>query len=727
MTSLNDRLGWYVARLRAMSPAEAVWRAGAGVVAATGRARPRRASVLVGDNGPAGWEAVLARFRSGDGRPVLLGERAEAVAAALPGPTDAVVAAAEAALAGWFGFFGQQPVQYPGPMVDWNLDARTGHHWPDLPAASIDHRTQPADPKWIWELNRLQHLPWLAQAWLFTGERRFADGALDQLDTWLDQNPSGHGIAWRGGFEAGVRAMSVAVALQGLREAPGLTTDRFRRIVTMLADSAELAWRQRSRFSSANNHLLGELAGIAVVAMLFPELADATRLETRALAGLAREADRQFLPDGAGAEQSTAYQMFGAELLAVPSALLRLRGDTVPAPIAGALRRGSGFLRALVAGGEPLPRYGDDDGGFALRLGPEAVPSLDRHLAVVNAVTGPALWPPTDLAAAWLGMPPPAADGRIDPDPDTTVAAPPGDLHAQDGGLVVLRRDRRRLTMDVGPLGYLSIAAHGHSDALSVTVTVDGQEVIGDPGTGSYYSEPAWRDAFRGTLMHPTAAVDDLNQSVSGGPFLWVRHAATTVRSVDLQHGVVDAEHDGYTRLPEPVTHRRVLVAPPGWDTTVVVDLLTGAGSHRVRTSWPVHPACTVRPDGATHVIERDGVAVLRITTAATTDITPFAVRGDATRRLGWWSHRFESRLPAWLVGAVAGTATLPLVVASLLCGGEITDATISESDDTVTVSWIEGRDRSRSEVKIDTALSGSVVVERVAQPATGEKAPCAG
>ena len=53
-----------------------------------------------------------------------------------------------------------------------------------------------------------------------------------------------------------------------------------------------------------------------------------------------------------------------------------------------------------------------------------------------------------------------------------------------------MRRGRHRITMDVGPLGYPSIAAHGHADALAVTVSDGGRDLIGDPGTGSYYSHP---------------------------------------------------------------------------------------------------------------------------------------------------------------------------------------------------------------------------------------------
>ncbi len=281
--------------------------------------------------------------------------------------------------------------------------------------------------------------------------------------------------------------------------------------MTLLAACATMAWQQRSLFSSANNHLLGEMAGVATVAMLHPEIPSADRMQARALHVLAREAERQFLPDGVNAEQSTSYQIFAAELLAVPAALVRLRGGLPPASILETLQREAAYLRDLTADGESLPRFGDEDGGFALRLAPDPVPSLSRHLALVGAVLGEAL--PEDVAddlpAAWL------RGGAAPSRPPTRSA--PRDLYAPHGGLVVLRRGRLRLTMDVGPLGYLSLAAHGHADALAVTVTRDGHDVIGDPGTGSYYAEPSWRLAFRRTRMHATVAVDDLDQSVSGG------------------------------------------------------------------------------------------------------------------------------------------------------------------------------------------------------------------
>ncbi len=83
-----------------------------------------------------------------------------------------------------------------------------------------------------------------------------------------------------------------------------------------------------------------------------------------------------------------------------------------------------------------------------------------------------------------------------------------------------------------------------------MTVADDRGEIVEDPGTGSYYGHPAWRKVLRSTAAHATVTVDGHDQSDMGGPFLWTRHARTRVRAVDLDAGVVDAEHDGYADGP---------------------------------------------------------------------------------------------------------------------------------------------------------------------------------
>ncbi|MEN0139104.1 MAG: alginate lyase family protein [Rhodococcus sp. (in: high G+C Gram-positive bacteria)] len=646
----------------------------------------------------ADWDAALARFRACAGRPVLLDrDRAAVIARTHPAGVRQVIAAAERAADRRFAYFGYPEVTLSGP-IDWHYDPHSKIGWPVVPAAKIDHRTADGDPKWIWELNRLQHLPWLAEAWLFTGEERFCDEAFRQLDSWIEQNPPGIGIGWRGAFEAGIRSISIAVALQGLRDSPALTTARFRAVVRILAESARRCWAERSRFSSANNHLVGEMAGVATVAILFPDLACAASWEKDAIRVLSAEAERQILPDGAGAEQALGYQIFTSELLLTVAALLTLRDGRPPPELIAAVDRSADFIAALVGERDPAPRYGDDDEGFALRLDAGPVRTVRDHLGTVHAVTGNTAAGRagrTTLSAAWMNY------ARTEP-LSGSEAAPqtgPRGFFAPHGGLVVLRAGARRLTVDVGPLGYLSLAAHGHADALAVTMSVDGEEVIGDPGTGSYYGHPDWRAAHRGTRAHATVCVDGLDQSVVGGPFLWTEHARVRVRSVDLERGVVDAEHSGYGRLAKPVVHRRWLIAPPDRNSVVVVDLIAGRGRHEVRTAWPLAPSLDVTAVGSGHLACRNGEPIFQLVHAASSALTPYGIRGDAQLGLGWWSRRLESREPSWLVGGYC-TGDVPVVLATVLNPLDerlvwAEDLTVAVRDGCLVARWRdEGGDR---------------------------------
>lgn len=717
-------LTWYAQRLRSMGGRELYWRATKSLKSALSyESDPDTLTSSISD-----WAAALERFRQASDRPIVL-DRAGAteIASQYPSFVAELISVADHAARNSFEFFAY-PRQTLGNPIDWHNDPIAGIRWPAVSSNRINHRVAQGDVKWIWELNRLQHLPWLAQAWLFTGDSRYSHAAFEHLDSWIDQNPTGHGIAWRGAFEAGIRGISVSIALQGLRDSPDLTADRYRRIVGALASGAELCWRERSLHSSANNHLVGEMAGLAVVAMIFPELKEAARWKQSAVEVLCVEAGKQILVDGAGAEQAIGYQMFTVELLLLVAALKTSLGDDAPGPIVDAIKRSCFYLANLVGSEDPAPRYGDDDEGFALRLGPETVRTVRDHLGIVSALgweTAGRYFSSDSLGAQWYRA---IANSSAD-----TIGGqhanggqhakltgyrrkskPPDGYFAFDGGLAVLRNGSRRTTMDVGPLGYLSIAAHGHADALAVTLSVDGQDLIGDPGTGSYYGHPDWRSAMRGTRAHPTVCVDGQDQSINVGPFMWLRHARTYVRNVDVFKGLVDAEHDGYARLPGNVTHRRWLIAPPLDRVQVVVDLVTGKYKHEVRTSWPLHPAVEMEriPNG--HMLFRCDAALLQVLHASTAPLTSDDVRGDAKSNVGWWSHRLESRTPTWWLG-MSTFAELPVAIVTLFSAADgisTEDLSIRLQHNTISIQWTENR-HSRV-LEIDVTRSGAVKLQAI-------------
>ena len=173
--------------------------------------------------------------------------------------------------------------------------------------------------------------------------------------------------------------------------------------------------------------------------------------------------------------------------------------------------------------------------------------------------------------------------------------------------------------------------------------------MLADPGTFCYHGQPEWRAYFRGTLGHSTLQLDDRDQSDSGGPFLWSRHASTElVGSVGLEEGPIarwTAEHDGYSRGSAVVRHRRTLELDRGAHRLVVSDVVSG-GDHSACLAFHLgpHVRCQLdgriarlsweqRPAGAT--MELDGQLEWTLH------------RGETDPPLGWYSAGFGRKVPS--------------------------------------------------------------------------------
>jgi len=217
-----------------------------------------------------------------------------------------------------------------------------------------------------------------------------------------------------------------------------------------------------------------------------------------------------------------------------------------------------------------------------------------------------------------------------------------------------------RIVADAGPLGYLSIAAHGHADALSFTLSAAGREMLIDPGTYAYHTQRLWRDYFKGTSAHNTVRVDGVDQSVSGGNFLWIKHAQAQVIAIERTPLVERwvASHDGYARLKHPITHRREILFEKEQSRLQVTDELLGSGAHDVEIFWHFSERCVVTTDGRVVQATHDNV-VLSMTVPE--GLRCAVQRGvESPQPSGWISRSFDSKLPTATVvmsGRIEGGA----------------------------------------------------------------------
>jgi hypothetical protein len=634
-------LGWYLRRLRGMSAAEAVHRG----LDAGRRVRWARRQVLPG--------TVAAPLRG------VVAEReftAPLPAAGIdvpPAAAAAVVAAADQVLAGQWQVLGVPRTDSADP--NWFHDPVTGRQAPDRRLAfRVHHRdeTETGNIKQVWEMSRHHHLTVLAAAWWLTEDERYAETAAAQLRSWWSANPFLSGVHWTSGIEAGIRLISwtwVRRLLDGWPKVGDLFEHN---------DDAvrQIGWHQEflaafvSRGSSANNHVIAEAAGRLVAACAFPWYARSSEWRRSAAALLERELTANTFEDGLNREQASDYHRFVIELGLVAAVEADAHGTPLSEATWTRLAQMLDAAAAVIDGTGRPPRQGDGDEGRTLVVdAPERDPWA-LVLSVGAAVLGAPDWWPTLEGGVQASLA--AALGRARELP--RAAERPGRF--PKAGLALLRsrpEDGPEIwcRCDGGPHGFLSIAAHAHADALSVEVRHDGVDLFADPGTYCYHGEPAWRQWFRSTAAHNTLEVGGVDQSVSGGPFLWNAQATTrTLAYAAGPDGVQSwsAEHDGYQRLTPAVTHRRsVTLDSPGRRLTVV-DTVEADGPVDAVLRWQLGPDVAVELDGAQADLTWPTGADLRQgRLTLPPELTWTAHRGEVDPIAGWYSPRFGSRIPA--------------------------------------------------------------------------------
>ena len=205
------------------------------------------------------------------------------------------------------------------------------------------------------------------------------------------------------------------------------------------------------------------------------------------------------------------------------------------------------------------------------------------------------------------------------------------------------------MLFDCGELGFGSIAAHGHADALSVTLRAFGTDVLVDPGTYDYFTHAEWRRYFRSTAAHNTVEIDDRDQSQMLGLFLWGDRAqARCVRfQPDAAGGEVTGEHDGYERgLEDPVSHRRTVRLEGAARVVTVEDEIHTDGYHRAAVRFHLAEHCRVAARDGNRIeirVADRGVVILEMDSRLAVD----TLHGSTAPIGGWVSRGYHRKTPA--------------------------------------------------------------------------------
>ena len=414
--------------------------------------------------------------------------------------------------------------------------------WPMTFSYDLDYKQRDdlGDARTNWEKNR--HFHWVLQAktYYVSKDEKFLLQLTDNVKTWCEKNPFLHGISWTSAMELAIRAINWMYALAFVKAA-GANIPELRVGAINMVDYLT---KHYSRYSSANNHLLVEATAIGVAGYAF----NYTPWKELAIRLLTEELDKQNYADGVNKELSLHYQTFGMEAYLL---LAHVSGENRWNEM---LKKQCEYVAHAAWKEKTVCEFGDDDEGKILDLQGGHWHQWKWVLQFGSLVTGVRYSRFDDICenTKWL-----FSDEEIE-----VIKSKPlyDNTHSRCfdiGGNSFLRDkdDRVLIGIDHAALGYGAIAAHGHADALSFQVLVDGVAVITDPGTYIYHCDLEHRNAFRKTINHSTVCIGGKDQSEMLGAFLWGKRAECKLEyfSSSDEMDVLSASHDGY----KPVIHQR--------------------------------------------------------------------------------------------------------------------------------------------------------------------------
>jgi hypothetical protein len=506
-----------------------------------------------------------------------------------------------------------------GRDINWHRDPLSGRIWPldyhaDIPLWHNDG----SDIRALWELNRLGHLVTLGRAHLVArANEQIASGLLGveldkefflQVESWQQQNPLGRGANWACAMEVALRSINLITAFTLFRNSSALNEDRLLLLLKMF-DQHGSHIQRNLEFShiTTSNHYLSDLAGLLWLGIMLPELEAAVAWRDWALTELLREMDKQILDDGADYEAATAYHRFILELYFYSFLLCRANEIPIADKYWTKLHAMFVYLGALGSDSE-LALIGDSDDSYVWPVPPR---NHEADLLMMGALTfndpGLIRFAQTTELLWVFGEESWRDEARLG-----LQSYKRASLAFPQAGTYVLRDQELALVFNATSPQRGRPASHRHNDALSVNISAHGAAFIVDPGTYVYTADLRERHLFRSTAYHSTIQIDGEEQQAirEDEPFKIGAEAAVRVLewgSTKRQDRVV-AEHAGYERLQEPVTHRRAITFDKINSWWLIEDELSGSGNHSIAARFHFNAQLEVALFGEQAVVAKDPV-----------------------------------------------------------------------------------------------------------------------
>jgi asparagine synthase (glutamine-hydrolysing) len=553
-----------------------------------------------------------------------------------------VVKEADHYLAGITRYFSKTDYQTGFPP-DWLLDPfrnirlLADKHWSQIPDDG------PYDIKFIWEASRLSQVYTLVRAYARTQDENYPAAFWQVVEDWMQENPPGMGPNWKCGQEATLRLMALCFGYYAFKDQPQSTSERVSQLTILAAALAERIYMNLGyAIYTRSNHTISESFGVWLAGILFPELKNAKKYRKLGQQILEKEASTQIYPDGSYAMHSLNYHRFILHIYLFAMRIAEVNYQKFSLSVYQAVERSIEYLYTLIdlQTGQ-MPQYGSNDGALVLPLNScdymdyRPLIQLGYYTLHKQRIFPPGGW---DEDLFWFY-------GKEALDSSLETKSQPTDELFLDGGITKISGEQTRAFIRCGPIRDRP----SHADQNHMDIWWQGKNIAMDPGTFLYSGDGHWRNGLASTRVHNTVTVDEQDQMEKFSRFIWVDWSQGDILAFEYKKGLIfwQGQQNGYTRLKDPVMHKRtvILLDNTNW---FVVDHLQGELDHQFMLNWSLcHDFLQLKNTENTLQLKYKS-RTLNAQFGLLGKHTPIdVVSADETSERGWVSRYYGHKKPA--------------------------------------------------------------------------------
>jgi len=266
-----------------------------------------------------------------------------------------------------------------GKEIDWHLDFKSGFRWDPktyyLGTGKHVTLNDPSDVKVPWELSRCQHFIALGKAYWYNkeskmqnakcknDEEKYAREFVNQIESWIAQNPVELGVNWACTMDVAIRAVNWIWGYYFFCNSETLTKDFKIKFFKSLFLHGRHIINNLEFGRIRGNHYLSDIVGLIYLGIFFQETKEGKQWLQKGLTALKEEMKFQVYLDGVDFEGSISYHRLVTELFLSATLLCLKNGIDFPPWYMDRLEKMIEFVMYYTKPDGTAPQIGDNDDG----------------------------------------------------------------------------------------------------------------------------------------------------------------------------------------------------------------------------------------------------------------------------------------------------------------------------------------------------------------------------